>query len=83
MKRTHLLAVAAFMVVVMMVPASPAQAQPIQCVDPLIPVVTSDGEVVCVDPTAEEQPVVSQGFEMRDIQAGPSTPTFTVTSSPA
>jgi hypothetical protein len=82
MKRIHLLAVAALMVVVMMVPASPVQAQPIDCVDPFIPVVTPDDEVVCVDPAAEEEPAVSQGFEMRDIQAGAATPTFTVTSSP-
>ena len=83
MKRIHLLVVVALIVVVMMVAASPAQAQAVDCVDPLIPVVTSDDEVVCVDPTAEEEPVVSQGFEMRDIQAGAATPTFTVTSSPA
>jgi len=48
-----------------------------------IPVPSSGGAVPTSTPTAAAvEPAVSQGFEMRDIQAGAATPTFTVSNSP-
>ena len=54
MKRIHLSAVAALIAVVMMVPASPGQAHPLDFAASLIPVFIPDDGVVCVNPAEEE-----------------------------